>query len=123
VTDNHTHLGLAGEQLAAEHLCRCGYTILHRNYRTRSGEIDIIARHGQTVVFIEVKTRKNELFGSPAAAVTVRKQAQISRVAQEFLQREGLVACPARFDVVSVLAPPGTAPRLEVITDAFDLVG
>lgn len=123
MADKRTHLGLAGEQLAAEHLQRCGYTILHRNYRTRSGEIDIIARHRETVVFIEVKTRKNQLFGSPAAAVTLRKQVQISRVAQEFLQREGLIACPARFDVVSVLAASGKAARLEVITGAFDLAG
>lgn len=114
-------LGDAGEHLAAEHLHRQGYTILHRNYRSRSGEIDIIARQGDTLVFAEVKTRRTADFGPPAAAVTRRKQAQISRVAQEYLAKENLFDTAARFDVISILAPAGKKAEIEIITNAFDL--
>lgn len=121
MSNKRSLFGQTGEDLAAEHLRRQGYTILHRNYRSRSGEIDIIARHGKTLVFAEVKTRKTEDFGGPAAAVTLRKQAQISRVAVEYLAREDLFDSAARFDVVAVLAPAGRQPQIEIITNAFDL--
>jgi len=121
LSDKRISLGKAGEALAAEHLRQSGYTILARNYRSHSGEIDIIARQGQTLVFAEVKTRKSATFGSPAAAVTVKKQAQISRVAQDYLARENLFDRPARFDVIAVLAPDGKKPHIEIITNAFEL--
>jgi len=121
LSDRRSLLGDIGEKLAAEHLCRNGYTILHRNYRTRSGEIDIIARQGETLVFAEVKTRRSETFGSPAAAVTRRKQLQISRVAQEYIARENLYDSAARFDVVSVLAPAGKKIHIDLIVNAFEL--
>jgi putative endonuclease len=107
--------------MAAAYLRQRGYTILHRNYRSRSGEIDIIARHGKALVFAEVKTRRTMNFGSPAAAVTLRKQRQISRVAEEYLARENLFDSEARFDVISVLAPQGKEPVVEIIPNAFDL--
>jgi putative endonuclease len=107
--------------LAANYLAGHGYTILHRNYRSKSGEIDIIARQGDTLVFVEVKTRRTNTFGSPAAAVTARKQLQISRVAQEFLAKENLFDTDARFDVVSVFSPDRDNVQVEVITNAFDL--
>jgi len=121
LSDKRSVLGKAGETLAAEYLRQSGYTVLERNYRSRSGEIDIIAKQGKTLVFAEVKTRKSASFGSPAAAVTVKKQAQISRVAQEYLARENLFDRPARFDVIAVFAPDGKKPQIEVITNAFDL--
>lgn len=121
MSDKRISLGKAGEELAAEYLRQNGYTILARNYRSHSGEIDIIARQGQTLVFAEVKTRKSAAFGSPAAAVTVKKQAQISRVAQDYLARENLFDRPARFDVIAVLAPDGKRPHIEIITNAFEL--
>jgi len=121
LSDKRSVLGKAGETLAAEYLRQSGYTILERNYRSRSGEIDIIAKQGKTLVFAEVKTRKSASFGSPAAAVTLKKQAQISRVAQEYLARENLFDRPARFDVIAVLAADDKKPQIEVITNAFEL--
>lgn len=121
MSDKRSVLGKAGETLAAEYLTQIGYTILERNYRSRTGEIDIIARQGKTLVFAEVKTRKTAAFGSPAAAVTVKKQAQISLVAQEYLTRHNLFDRPARFDVIAVLAPDGKKPQIEIITNAFEL--
>jgi putative endonuclease len=121
LSNRRSLLGQEGENTAAEYLRRRGYTILHRNYRTRSGEIDIIARHGKALVFVEVKTRRTSDYGSPAAAVTSRKQQQISRVAEEYLARKNLFDSEARFDVVSVLAPLGEDPIVEIIANAFDL--
>lgn len=118
---DRTILGETGESLAAEHLRHKGYIILHRNYRSRSGEIDIIAKHGKILVFAEVKTRRSEHFGSPAAAVTLRKQAQISRVAEEYLARENLFDTAARFDVISIVMPQGKAAVIEIITNAFEI--
>ena len=113
--------GKRGEELAARHLERLGYTLLHRNYRTRAGEIDIIAKDDQAIVFVEVKARTSTKFGDPAGAVTRRKQAQISRVAEEFLVRENLYDNQARFDVVTVFAPERQQPTIEVIRNAFEL--
>jgi putative endonuclease len=114
-------LGKRGEDLAAAHLAKLGYKILQRNYRQKCGEIDIIAKKGESLVFIEVKTRKSDLFGSPAAAVTKRKQIQISRTAQDYLARNKLFDTPAHFDVVSVLLPAVGNVEIEIIENAFDL--
>lgn len=121
LSNKQTALGTTGETLAANHLCSNGYTILHRNYRSRSGEIDIIAREKQTLIFIEVKTRRTTKFGPPAAAVTSRKQAQISRVALEYLNTYDLFDTSARFDVVSIVMPIGKEPVIEIIKNAFEL--
>ncbi|MFV0437667.1 MAG: YraN family protein [Desulfopila sp.] len=121
VPDRRRVVGKAGEDLAADHLSRNGYRLLKRNYRCRAGEIDIIAMQGSTLVFVEVKTRKSVAFGSPAAAVTPRKQRQISRVAEDYLARENRFEMPARFDVVAIVAPPGQPVTIEIITNAFEL--
>ena len=113
-------LGKAGEDLAARYLQKNGYAIIHRNYRCRSGEIDIIASHQATLVFIEVKTRSTNRFGTPAEAVTRRKQQQISRVAEEYLAQNGLFTSPARFDVLSIVND-GSQSHITHITDAFEL--
>ncbi len=114
-------IGRIGEDLAAGHLEKAGFKILVRNYRQKIGEIDIIAEDRGTLVFVEVKTRKNLSFGPPFAAVTEKKQKQIGRVAQDYLCRNRLFNRPARFDVVSVLLQEDREPVIEVVQNAFDL--
>ena len=113
-------LGKHGEDLAANHLTKKGFTILERNYRQKIGEIDIIARKDKVLVFIEVKTRKSTIFGQPFEAVTPRKQAQLSRVALDYMTRNKVLNHPARFDVVSILiAGDGTA-TIEHLRNCFE---
>jgi putative endonuclease len=115
--DGRRTLGCAGEELACGELRRRGYEILARQFRTRWGEIDIVARDGATLVFVEVKARAGQEFGGGAAAVTWRKQRRIARVALQFLARYGRQDVPCRFDVVVVT--PGPEPRVEVYRHAF----
>lgn len=118
-------LGQKGEELAAEYLRGAGYRIIERNYRNCYGEIDIIAHHvtqqAKTLVFVEVKTRKNDLFSHPSEAVTRKKQLQISKVALEYLAKNKLAEVAARFDVVAILLPDNGPPLIELIPNAFDL--
>jgi putative endonuclease len=112
-------LGRLGEDLACRELERRGYQILARGYRTRAGEIDVIAAHGSTIVFIEVKTRLSDRFGTPAEAVTRWKQRRICRLAVDYLSRRRLSTRPCRFDVVAV-APDATGRlAVEIIEGAF----
>jgi putative endonuclease len=112
-------LGLLGENLACEELERRGYAILARRYRHRGGEIDIVARDGRTTVFVEVKTRDGQAFGSGADAVTWVKRRRIVSCAADYLARHRLTESPCRFDVVSiVLHEP--LPAIEVYPGAFD---
>lgn len=115
------NLGKSGEETVAEYLEKIGYKILIKNYRCKLGEIDIIARDGSFLVFIEVKTRSGLGYGYPAAAVDVRKQKQISRAAQCYLAEQQLFDSLARFDVISVLPGDSTRPRIDHINNAFDL--
>jgi len=117
-------LGDEGERLAARYLRRQGYTILARRYRTALGELDLIARDGDCIVFVEVKTRRNELAGQPHEAVDMQKQAQLTRLALAFLKRHCLLEHPARFDVVSVVWE-GTArePQIVHYRNAFEPPG
>lgn len=112
-------LGRLGEDLACEELVRRGYTILARRYRTRQGEIDIIASDGDVTVFVEVKARSSVEFGSGAVAVTRWKQRRVARMAADFLVRHGLDSRPCRFDVVSVDLSSGR-PVVEVFPGAFE---
>jgi putative endonuclease len=114
-------LGKSGEQSVAKYLQKKGYKILIQNYRCKLGEIDIIARDGSVLVFIEVKTRSGLNYGSPAAAVNARKQKQISRAAQCYLAEHNLFDSPARFDVVSVLCDNSNHHSIDHINNAFDL--
>lgn len=114
-------LGQGGEQYVAEYLEKKGYRIVDKNYRCKLGEIDIIARDGEELVFIEVKTRSGLSHGSPAAAVDLRKQRQISRTAQWYLAERTLFDSPARFDVISVLFDDTRQLTIEHISNAFDL--
>jgi len=110
--------GQTGEDLAVRYLENLGYTIVERNYRKRIGEIDIIARDGECLVFIEVKTRSNRRFGSPFDAVDFRKQQQISRVALAFMTQHRFGEVPVRFDVIGVHLEE--SPRVELIKNAFE---
>ncbi len=121
MTRERLSLGKLGEDLAIAQLRALKYKILERNFKCALGEIDIIAREKDTLVFVEVKTRRTRDFGGPAAAVNVRKQRQLSRVALTYLNMKKLPQMPARFDVVAVeLIPP--APRIAVLRDAFELL-
>lgn len=113
-------LGVLGEDLAADYLTTRGYTILARNYRKKTGEIDIIARDGEYLVFIEVKTRTNLLFGQPYEAVTLRKQAQISRVALGYITINKLHNQAMRFDVISVLIQANGKTEINHLPGCFE---
>jgi len=107
-----------GEDLACHELRRRGYDVLARRYRTRHGEIDIIARDGQAIVFVEVKARQDDRFGGGAASVTAWKQRRVARMAADFLARRGWLDAECRFDVVTIDFS-GENPRIEVIPHAF----
>ena len=118
-SDPRQSLGKLGEDLACDELRRRGYEILARRYRTRFGEIDIVARHDGVTVFIEVKTRAGQQFGGGAVAVTVWKQRRIAQMAVDFVARRRLHDTPRRFDVVAVDMMDGR-PHVQVFPDAFE---
>ena len=118
--DRRQELGKIGEELACAELSRQGYEILARRYRTKYGEIDIVAREGATIVMVEVKTRDGRAFGGGAAAVTGLKQRRMLRMGTDYLVRRKLTAMPCRFDVVDVNIE-GSDPRIEVYRNAFDV--
>jgi putative endonuclease len=115
-----TRTGKTGEKLAAAHLVEAGYRIIEQNYHCCFGEIDIVAEEKDTLVFVEVKSRRSDAYGSPQLAVGREKQKKISRIALHYLSEHHLRHRPARFDVVAVkLLPAGD--RVELIRDAFEL--
>jgi putative endonuclease len=113
-------LGKKGEEVALRFLERNGYKIVEKNYVCKMGEMDIIAREKDTLVFVEVKTRTSMAFGPPQLAVNSTKQMQLSKVALYFLKEKRLEEVKARFDVVAVLLRP-RGDEIELIKDAFDL--
>lgn len=113
-------LGRRGEQSAAKFLREKGYSILKQNYRCHHGEIDIIAKEGDTIVFVEVKTRSSKAFGGPAAAVNYRKQQQISKAAFTYLEEQQLNDVDSRFDVISILAEDDKQLECKHLPDAFE---
>jgi putative endonuclease len=113
-------LGQKGEEIAAKYLQKQGYKIVSRNYRTKLGEIDIIAKDGSVLVFIEVKTRTGNSYGSPAAAVTLKKQRQICKTALCYLTSQKRLDVPARFDVISV-SFDNNKYQIDLIPNAFEL--
>lgn len=114
-------VGAAGEELAAGWLAEHGYTVLERNFRIRGGEVDIVARLRETIVFVEVKTRRTSTYGLPQLAVTPFKQRQIARAARFWLARHKQENSPARFDVIAILLNSSGLPFIDHIQDAFDL--
>jgi putative endonuclease len=116
---DRVRLGKTGENLACRELERRGYAIVARRFRCRFGELDIIARDGPMLVFVEVKSRSSHFFGAAAEAVTVRKRRTMMVVARYFMVRHRLTSSPCRFDVVSIHLDVDQ-PVIEVIPNAFD---
>jgi putative endonuclease len=117
----HLVLGESGEDLACAALERRGYAILERRYRTRIGEIDIVARDGDVLVFVEVKTRRSSRFGQPTEAVTVAKRRRVALMAADYLARRRPRDSPCRFDVVAVTIGEHGPPCVDVIPGAFSV--
>lgn len=117
---DENELGVRGEDEAARFLKKQGYRILERNFRSRLGEIDIVARDGDTIVFVEVKTRSGDSFGSPKDALSKSKMRRITRGSMDYLRmRRKTADVQTRFDVVSVELKDG-ALSTELIKNAFD---
>jgi putative endonuclease len=112
-------LGERGENAAARHLRNKGYKIIIRNFRCELGEIDIIARDGKTLVFVEVKTRAYD-DPTPEEQVNLTKQQKLTQVAKLYLSRYGVPQPPARFDVVAIVWPTGQPPIIRHEEAAFD---
>jgi len=114
--------GLEGEDLACRHLAAQGYAILARNFRCRSGEVDVVARDGAVTVFVEVKHRRGSGHGAGHESVTFGKRRRIVRAARIFASARGLSESPLRFDVVSIDETDGV-PHLRHDRGAFDVDG
>lgn len=111
--------GKLGEDIATAELWHLGYAILARRYRTRFGEIDIVAQDGQTVVFVEVKARRSDRFGSAAESVTLWKQRRLAAMALDYLSWVGRLEDPCRFDVVAIDGLGSDHVSIRHIRDAF----
>ncbi len=111
--------GRRGEHAAARYLRKLGYKIILRNFACAVGELDIIAREGKTLVFVEVKTRADD-DPTPETQVNAAKQHQITKAARFYLARYGVPQPPARFDVVAVVWPEGASPKIRHTINAFD---
>jgi len=123
-TLGHTTLGERGERAAAGYLKRLGYKIVFTRHRQRYGEVDIIAVDGKTVVFVEVKTRRDASRGRPAEAVDFHRQSRLTRAALAFLKSHGLLEHASRFDVVEAIWPEGQKrPAIRHMPNAFPAVG
>ncbi len=116
----HLVTGKSGEELAVALLKENGYKIIARNYKTKLGEIDIVAQDKDTLCFVEVKTRHSDRYGFPQEAVSGPKQRQISKVALAYLKENSLLDKRARFDVVSIIYSQDN-PKLDLIKNAFEL--
>lgn len=112
-------VGAYGERLAAAHLVAQGMSILDRNWRCPAGEIDIVARDGNAVVFVEVKTRRGDGFGFPSEAVLDGKVQRLRRLASRWLLATGVRPVEIRFDVISVLPGRRGPARVHHLRDAF----
>ena len=113
-------LGDEGERIACRHLKQQGYRILARQSRSRLGEIDLVALDGDTIVFVEVKSRRDQREGSPAEAVDLRKQRKLTQLALVWLKRRKLLGKRCRFDVVAVRWDDEGRPIVEHFRSAFE---
>ena len=120
MTKERLDLGRLGERLALQKIKRLGYKCIEKNYRCSLGEIDLIAKDGDCLVFIEIKTRKGRSIGYAKEAVTQRKIRQISKVALAYMKSNNCCDTKSRFDVIAV-SIMGDREEMEVITDAFEL--
>jgi putative endonuclease len=120
MTQQRQEFGIEGENIAVGELERRGYEILTRRYRTRYGEIDIVASDEGTIVFVEVKARATAEFGTAAEAVTAQKQRRLAAMATDYLARNRLTERPCRFDVVAIDGV-GEAMVITVYPCAFEV--
>ena len=115
---NRRAAGARGEGIALRYLTQKGYALVEKNYRTRRGEIDLVVRHGDTLVFVEVKLRRGLGFGDPLEAVTPRKRASIRSLAEQYLLEREPAYDGLRFDAVGILLGDRTC-RVRHVEDAF----
>ena len=115
----HLKTGRLGERIACRHLLKNGLDILARRAGCRSGEIDLVAFEGDTLVFVEVKTRHSREFGDPWDFVDWEKQQRFRRAAEEFIARHDLGKFSYRFDIVAIIAPGSGRQEIEVYRNAF----
>ena len=120
MTKQRQDLGALGEDLALKEITRLGYKCIARNYRCPLGEIDIIAKERESLVFIEIKTRRGRTTGYAKEAITSRKKRQLSKVALTYMKSNNCYDVKSRFDVV-VISLRGGKEEIEVIQNAFDL--
>jgi putative endonuclease len=114
-------LGEAGEEIAARELIRRGYTIHERNWRCPEGELDLVAEQGQSLVFVEVRTRRGKHFGTPEESITPAKRVHLISAAQAYLQAHPLENRDWRIDVVAVeMSSRGELIRVDVIENAIE---
>lgn len=120
MTQARLELGRYGEDLAYKRIKRLGYRKIIRNYRCPLGEVDLIANDGDTLVFIEIKTRRGKSTGYAKEAVNARKQRQLSKVALSYMKSNNCSEAKARFDVIAISIKEDK-PEIEVVKNAFDL--
>ena len=120
MTRERLELGNFGEELAFKKIKGLGYKKIIRNYSCPLGEVDLIAKDGDTLVFIEIKTRKGKSLGYAKEAVNAKKQRQISKVALAYMKSNKCIGVKARFDVIAICLGRGE-PEIEVVKNAFDL--
>ena len=116
---NGVEKGRRGEDLAVAFLLLKGYKVIHRNWRMKIGEIDIVAEHSGTLVFCEVKSRTSLNYGAGAEAVNSRKQQRIMRTALLYMQHFNIFNQPCRFDVIEILKISSKNPSIHYIPNAF----
>jgi len=119
VSDTRSDLGLRGEHLAEIFLRKRGLKTLARRFATPVGEIDLIMREAETIVFVEVKTLRDRVFKDPQDQVTAAKQRKLLKAARWFLNRRRCADLACRFDVVAIVLPESDAPEIEHFPDAF----
>lgn len=116
--------GQRGEDAAARYLRRRGHRILARRVRSQMGELDLVTMDNGTIVFVEVKSRRSDVAGTPSDAVSLEKQRQLTRLALAFLKTNRLLEHRARFDVVAITWPSGRSrPEIQHFANAFEATG
>lgn len=121
-TPTKLQTGNQGEQLAVDYLIAKGYTVVARNWRFEKAELDIVCQWQNTIVFVEVKTRRGLAYGRPEEGVTLTKQKHMARGANAYIMKHN-IETDVRFDVISVMILKGSAPEINHIEDAFFPVG
>ena len=117
--ENKRKTGSEGEDIACEYLTKLGYEIIERNYQYGHGEIDIIAKDDDIIVFVEVKYRKSLEYGPPESAITKGKQKQVRKTAEAYLYDKEIKDTSCRIDVIAILHFPSKESQIEHYKDAF----